>query len=195
MSNFKIVEDLPTIDLQTDLQNLLNNKKIFWPKYTTQICLNHIHENSDDIHFGIGSLFKDWDNKNISNNKITVPNKKHILKETDFKYLCNQFKNTQFEEIYNILQSKYKIGRVRLMLSNPQTCMSWHKDDTYRIHYPIKTQTGCFMVINNQVKHLEQNKWWLTNTTEYHTAVNSSLEQRVHLVACVLIDENSNNRA
>ena len=35
----------------------------------------------------------------------------------------------------------------------------------------------------------------LGNTTEYHTAVNSSLEQRVHLVACVLIDENSNNWA
>jgi hypothetical protein len=42
------------------------------------------------------------------------------------------------------------------------------------------------MVIEDEVKHLEQNKWYFTNTTKEHTAFNASKENRIHLVANIL---------
>jgi hypothetical protein len=72
------------------------------------------------------------------------------------------------------------------MKSLPKTCLSWHVDDTKRIHYPIKTQEGCFMIIEEEIKHLPQHTWWLTNTLVKHTAMNASLEDRVHLVVTLL---------
>ena len=91
-----------------------------------------------------------------------------------------------FEDLYNVLRKNYNVGRVRLMKSPPKTCLSWHVDDTKRIHYPIVTQEGCFMLIEDEVKHLTQHTWWLTNTLVKHTALNASLEDRIHLVATLL---------
>ena len=68
------------------------------------------------------------------------------------------------------------------MKSKIKTCLSWHNDSSPRIHYPIKTQDGCLMVIGDEVKHLEQDKWWWTDTTITHTALNGSREERIHLV-------------
>ena len=72
------------------------------------------------------------------------------------------------------------------MNSQPKTCLTWHTDNTTRIHYPMKTQDGCFMIIEDEVKHLEKNKWYHTDTRYEHTAMNASRETRMHLVACVL---------
>jgi hypothetical protein len=46
------------------------------------------------------------------------------------------------------------------------------------------------MIIEDEVKHLPANTWWLTNTLVKHTALNASMEDRIHLVAS-LIDEDS----
>ena len=51
----------------------------------------------------------------------------------------------------------------------------------------IKTQKGNFMVIEEEVKHLEQDQWYLTKTGyNNHTAFNGSSESRTHLVANLL---------
>jgi hypothetical protein len=42
------------------------------------------------------------------------------------------------------------------------------------------------MVIEDEVKHLEENKWYWTNTVVKHTAFNASSEYRIHLVAAIL---------
>jgi aspartyl/asparaginyl beta-hydroxylase (cupin superfamily) len=91
-----------------------------------------------------------------------------------------------FEEIYYTLQKYYTLGRVRLMQSKPKTCLTWHNDNSKRIHLPIKTNAGCQMVIENQVQHMPAGTWWLTDTTVPHTAFNASTESRIHLVAVVL---------
>ena len=91
-----------------------------------------------------------------------------------------------FENVYHELEKVYDIGRVRIMKSKSKTCLTWHKDDTPRVHYPIKTQRGCFMVIEDEIMHLEQNKWYWTDTIVKHTAFNSSLEDRIHLVVTIL---------
>ena len=46
------------------------------------------------------------------------------------------------------------------------------------------------MVIDDTVNQLEQNKWYLTDTTVKHTAFNGSKDARVHLVACIVKERN-----
>jgi len=42
------------------------------------------------------------------------------------------------------------------------------------------------MVIDDEVMHIPQNQWWMTDTTKYHTALNGSDQSRIHLVAAIL---------
>jgi hypothetical protein len=190
MSNFIELSDLPSFDLRTDLHFLLQNKKISWPK-SNQICLNTIASEPTNYLKGTNSLIYDWDNAKdtideYGNKELVVSLHKSPLQEENFTVLCKQFENTVFETVYNLLSQQYKLGRVRLMKSSPKSCLSWHTDSSSRIHYPIKTQEGCFMIIENEVKHLEANKWYWTDTIKPHTAFNSSKEDRIHLVAVIL---------
>jgi hypothetical protein len=41
------------------------------------------------------------------------------------------------------------------------------------------------MVIEDEVKHLDQDKWWMADTIKLHTAFNASKESRIHLVAVI----------
>lgn len=192
MKNFKILDHLTIYDdLEQQLEIFLNETFVRWHNDHNQICLNTIKGHEDDYLLGTGSLLFDWNKCNNVNdiNKLDVPLKENLLKETDFTTLCTQFKGTIFEEIHKELSKHYVLGRVRLMRALPKTCLSWHRDTSIRIHYPIKTQEGCFMVVEDEVKHLEKNKWWWTNTTTKHTAVNSSKESRIHLVVCVLSEK------
>ena len=190
MSNFIELNNLPDFDLRTDFNFLLQNKKISWSE-SNQICINTIVSEPTNYLKGTNSLIYDWDNAKdtideYGNKKLVVPLHKTPLQEEDFTVLCKQFENTIFEIVYNLLSQRYKLGRVRLMKSTPKSCLTWHTDSSPRIHYPIKTQEGCFMVIENEVKHLEANKWYWTDTIKPHTAFNASKEDRIHLVAVIL---------
>jgi hypothetical protein len=63
-------------------------------------------------------------------------------------------RNTYFKEVFDILSSKYKLGRVRILLKQPRSTLSWHRDPEPRLHIPIITNPGCHMVIDNVAKHL-----------------------------------------
>lgn len=184
MKNFEEV-DLPTYDLLSIVKQMQKEKMIDWSHHK-QVCINSVLGKEDVWWYGSGSLFYDWENAKTVDGQIVVPNRKEKISEEDFISVCTVFKDTVFDEIYQMLKTKYKIGRVRLMKSNPKNCMSWHKDDTRRLHYPIKTQEGCFMVIDNELKHLQANKWYITNTLLPHTAFNASKEERIHLVVNIL---------
>lgn len=186
---FSKVTDLPCYDLSGEFQKLLDNNVIRWHEVEKdQICLNTVPGQDDNFFYGRGSLDYDWDNSIVdSNGTIKVSLRDVPLKEQDFTVLCSQFRNTVFEDVYNALTSKYKLGRVRIMNLQPKKCLTWHADNTNRVHYPIKTQKGCFMVINSKVQHLDQNTWWFTNTNNnMHTAFNGSKQDRYHLVAAIL---------
>jgi hypothetical protein len=186
--NFTQLNDLPVRDLMDEFDRLMSDGTIYWSEESDdQICINTIDGKENDFLFGRGSLYYDWDRKYIdSNGNLIVPERLHQLKESNFSVLCTQFKNTLFEEVYAALSTQYRIGRVRIMNLKPKTCLSWHVDDSTRIHYPMKTQEGCFMVIDNEVKHLSKNQWYHTNTIKYHSVFNGSKENRYHLVATVL---------
>ena len=109
------------------------------------------------------------------------------IDESKYTELIDDFKNTYFEEVYNTLSKKFKLGRVRLLLKEPRSTLSWHKDPECRLHVPIITNKGCSMVIENVAKHLPADgKVWITNNTKYHNFFNGGEQDRIHIVACVL---------
>ena len=192
MKYFKKIKIISDNDLASELAEMLNANKIKWHRHG-QICLNSVKGHEDDYTLGNGSLYYNWKDLDVkkSNNLLTLPIRDIIYEEDDFTVLCNVFKGTQFEDIYMQLQHNFKIGRVRLMKSTPKTCLTWHNDTSCRLHYPLKTQTGCFMIIQDEIMHIPKNEWWLTDTTVKHTALNSSKEERIHLVVSIL-DEYEN---
>lgn len=181
MSNFIELTALPTYDnLEVELLQLIDLT-------AKQYCITAPKGHEDDIFYGTGSLKYDWTKSTISEDgRVNVPLRDTVVLEEHFTEVCNLFKNTKFEELYHALSEKYVLGRFRVMMMDPSMCLSWHQDTEERIHYPIKTQEGCFMVIEDEVKHLEQNKWYYTKTLKKHTAFNGSKERRIHLVANIL---------
>ena len=91
------------------------------------------------------------------------------------------------KEVYDIISSKYKLGRVRILLKEPRSTLSWHRDPEPRLHIPIITNPGCRMVIDNVAQHLPADGTvTITNNTKYHNFFNGGEQERIHLVACVL---------
>ena len=85
------------------------------------------------------------------------------------------------------LSKRYKLGRVRLLLKEPRSTLSWHRDPEPRLHIPIYTNPGAIMVIDKRAQHMPADgSVWVTNNLKYHNAFNGGEENRVHLVACVL---------
>ena len=109
------------------------------------------------------------------------------IDESKYTEFVNDFKGTYFENVYRELSEKFKLGRVRLLLKEPRSTLSWHRDPEPRLHIPIYTNPGAIMVVDSVAKHLPADgSVWITNNTKYHNAFNGGEENRVHLVACVL---------
>ena len=109
------------------------------------------------------------------------------IDEHKYTEFVDDFKNTYFKEVYDQLTKKYKLGRMRLLLKEPRSTLSWHRDPGPRLHIPIYTNPGAIMVVDNVAKHMPADgSVWITNNTKYHNAFNGGEENRVHLVACVL---------
>ena len=72
--------------------------------------------------------------------------------------------------MYEILKRQFgKIGRVRLLMKPPRSCLSWHRDPEPRILIPIITNVGCKMVIEDEAFHMPANgSAYVTNNTKYH---------------------------
>ena len=110
-----------------------------------------------------------------------------VINETEYTEFIPDYENTYFKEVFDVLSSKYKLGRVRILLKEPRSTLSWHRDPEPRLHIPIISNPGCLMVIDNVAKHMPADgSVWITNNTKYHNAFNGGEENRVHLVACVL---------
>ena len=109
------------------------------------------------------------------------------IDEHKYTEFVDDFKNTYFKEVYDQLTKKYKLGRMRLLLKEPRSTLSWHRDPEPRLHIPIYTNPGAIMVVDDVANHMPADgSVWITNNTKYHNAFNGGEENRVHLVACVL---------
>jgi hypothetical protein len=146
------------------------------------ICLNQIPGNPDSIkgNFARGVY---WTKPDQSGKEVV---RDQTLDETLYTEFVKDFEKTYFKEVYDKLKSKFKLGRVRILLKEPRSTLSWHRDPEPRLHIPIITNPGCLMVIENEAKHLPANgSAYITNNIKYHNAFNGGEENRVHLVACL----------
>ena len=147
------------------------------------ICLNRIPGQPDSIK-GHKTRGLYWTKPDHSGNEVS---RDIDIDESAYTELVPEFQNTYFEEVYKILSTKFKLGRTRILLKEPRSTLSWHRDPEPRLHIPITTNPGCLMVIDNIAKHMPADgSVWITNNTKYHIAFNGGEEDRVHLVACVL---------
>ena len=171
--------------LRDDLDKILKNKKFNSPGITHfgAIPINQI-PNDENSTKGNNIRGKYW---TIADDTGKEVSRDVDIDESKYTELVSEFQNTYFEEVYKILKSKFKLGRVRLLLKEPRSTLSWHKDPEPRLHIPIITNLGCSMVIENIAKHLPADGHvTITNNTKYHNFFNGGEQSRIHLVACVL---------
>ena len=147
------------------------------------ISLNQIPGNPDSIKGNnVRGVF--WTRPDASGKEVQ---RDSAIDESKYTEFLKDFDNTYFREVYDQLSNKYKLGRVRLLLKEPRSTLSWHRDPEPRLHIPIYTNPGAIMVIDQIAKHMPADgSVWITNNTKYHNAFNGGEENRVHLVACVL---------
>ena len=188
--NFRDFYEVPSLNfdiskLQSDLNKILENKKFNSPgvSHFGAIPLNQI-PNDDNSIKGNNIRGKYW---TIADDTGKEVERDVDIDETKYTQLVPEFEKTYFKEVFETLSKKFKLGRVRLLLKEPRSTLSWHKDPECRLHVPIVTNKGCSMVIENVAKHLPADgKVWITNNTKYHNFFNGGEQARVHLVACVL---------
>ena len=171
--------------LRNDLEVILDKKRFETPGVTHfgAIPLNQVPNDEDSIK-GNNIRGKYW---TIADESGTEVARDIDIDETKYTQLVPEFEKTYFKEVFDVLKSKFKLGRVRLLLKEPRSVLSWHKDPECRLHIPIVTNAGCSMVIENVAKHLPADgRVWITNNTKYHNFFNGGEQARVHLVACVL---------
>ena len=70
------------------------------------------------------------------------------IDESSYSEFIKDYDNTYFKEVFDVLSSKYKLGRVRILLKEPRSTLSWHRDPEPRLHIPIITNPGAIMVVD-----------------------------------------------
>ena len=173
--------------LRNDLETVLKKKKFNTPgvSHFGAISLNQIPGDENSIKGnnvrGIYWTIADESGKEVSRD--------FKIDESKYTQIVPEFEETYFKEVYETLKKRFKLGRVRLLLKEPRSTLSWHKDPEPRLHIPIITNAGCSMVIENVAKHLPADgSVTITNNTKYHNFFNGGEQARIHLVACLLED-------
>ena len=188
--NFEDFYEVPNLNfdisrLREDLNKILETKKFNSPGVTHfgAIPLNQIPNDNSSIE-GSNIRGKYW---TIADDTGKEVSRDVDIDESKYTQLVPEFEKTYFKEVYETLSKRFKLGRVRLLLKEPRSTLSWHKDPECRLHVPIITNKGCSMVIENVARQLPADgKVWITNNTKYHNFFNGGEQARVHLVACVL---------
>ena len=186
-SDFCKVKDFKfdILKLREALKQVLSRKEYddaVGTKYIAGISLNQIPEDPDSIKGeNVKGIY--WTKPDSSGKEAKRAKR---IDETKYTEFVKDLEDTYFKEVYDILSKKFKLGRVRILLKEPRSTLSWHRDPEPRLHIPIITNPGCIMVIEEVAKHLPADgSAWLTNNTKYHNFFNGGEEDRVHIVACL----------
>ena len=172
--DFHTVKDLKfdPKKLQEALRQILNIKNYDDAGGVTNfgaICLNQIPGNPNSTK-GNNARGVYW-TKPDHTGKETLRDK--MINEYAYTEFVKDFEKTYFKEVYEKLSKKFKLGRVRILLKEPRSTLSWHRDPEPRLHIPIITNPGCIMVIENVAQHLPANgSVYITNNLKYHNAFN-----------------------
>lgn len=177
----KLLGEYKRLDINNLLLGNIGNKPKTAPNQIAVQCRPNCPV-EEQLYQGVGSLMYNWANLDEHGDPKLLTNR---FKQYEFTEISQYFKGSYFEEVIDIINSKYTVHRTRFMLSKPKTCLSTHSDATRRIHIPIDTNNDCYMIFTNKVYRLPFGNIYLTDTTEPHTAVNASNKTRTHIVMCV----------
>ena len=130
--------------LRKDLALILKEKKFNTPGVTHfgAIPLNQIPNDMDSIN-GNKIRGKYWTIADESGKEVS---RDVDIDESKYTQLLPEFEKTCFKEVYETLSKKFKLGRVRLLLKEPRSTLSWHKDPECRLHVPIITNQGLSLI-------------------------------------------------
>ena len=173
--------------LRKDLDKILERKKFQSPgiSHFGAIPLNRVPNDKSSVE-GNNVRGKYWTIADETGEEVS---RDIDIDESKYTELVTEFEDTYFKEVYDTLKSKFRLGRVRLLLKEPRSTLSWHKDPEPRLHIPIVTNKGCMMVIENIAKHMPADGTvTITNNKKFHNFFNGGEQARIHLVACVLDD-------
>lgn len=115
------------------------------------------------------------------------PAKSGLGRSTGHDLQFNQLNSFSQNSVFENIISKFNLKRTRLMIVEPWSCYSMHRDISPRIHIPLITNPECYFVFKEGgiVQHLPVGQVYWVDTTQYHTFINCSAEQRVHLMGSV----------
>lgn len=179
------------LDLSFDTELLLES----YNNLTSKINFDHNNQIGLSHRPGVENVWTDACGslviKDEKGNIISKDGKSQYTKqEKDFTIFNNLLFDSYFYQIKNELQKNLRVNFTRIRLINlpPKRCLSWHLDNEDRIHIPIKTKKGSFFLEQrddgiNCIEMLEIGCVYKVMTSKnYHTAINSSSKDRVHLV-------------
>jgi hypothetical protein len=107
--------------------------------------------------------------------------------EQDFTEFEEEFTHTYLYEVYRALP--FPVGRFRIMRIKPKTTYSVHTDNSKRIHIPLITNIGAYLLfpeIEKLVHMPADGRVFLADTTLRHTAINCGPADRIHLVGALI---------
>ena len=67
------------------------------------------------------------------------------INEAEYSEFIPDYENTYFKEVFDVISSKYKLGRVRILLKEPRSTLSWHRSRTkiaYSYNYKSRLLNG-----------------------------------------------------
>lgn len=144
-----------------DIEKILQELETL-PEYDTQIMLQYAGENRNPF-YGTGNLkgTKYW----------------------EYEYCKPLFEQLEYT---NMLIDEFGMVRTRVMRMRPQTCYTYHKDHTKRLHIPLITNENCMFIIEDEIyRYPADGNYYIVDTTKKHTALNASFEERIHIVGCL----------
>ena len=152
--------------LRVDLDKIIKNRKFNSPGVTHfgAIPINQIPNDENSIK-GNNIRGKYW---TIADDTGKEVSRDVDIDESKYTQLVPEFEKTYFKEVFEILNKRYKLGRVRLLLKEPRSTLSWHKDPECRLHVPI---------ITNKVK-------WKGTRVDLIFGSNSQLRALAEVYAC-----------
>ena len=145
ITSFEDFYEVPNLNfdiskLREDLEKILKNKKFNSPGVTHfgAIPINQIPNDESSIR-GNNIRGRYW---TIADDTGKEVSRDIDIDESKYTQLVPEFENTYFKKVYKTLSYRFKLGRVRLLLKEPRSTLSWHKDPECRLHVPIITNKG-----------------------------------------------------
>ena len=130
--------------LKNDLDKILKNKKFKSPGVTHfgAISINQIPNDINSIN-GNNIRGKYWTIADETGKEVA---RDIDIDESKYTQLVPEFEKTYFKDVFETLRKRFKLGRVRLLLKEPRSTLSWHKDPECRLHIPIITNKGLSLI-------------------------------------------------